>query len=140
MHMRGTPETMQEEPRYEDVTREVADFLRERRARAIAAGVEAGRVLVDPGIGFGKTAEHNWTLLAATGRLAAIAPVVVGVSRKSFLAPLAGGGGPEARVSAGIGAALAAVARGAVLVRTHDVRVTVEALAGWEAVTRRSTK
>jgi dihydropteroate synthase len=134
MHMKGTPATMQEDPRYEDVVSEVARFLEERRARAIGAGVAPHRILVDPGIGFGKTAEHNWILLADTARFARIAPVVVGVSRKSFLAPLVRGSGPEARTSAGIGVALAAFARGATLVRTHDVRATVEALAGFERV------
>jgi dihydropteroate synthase len=134
MHMRGTPETMQDDPRYDDVVAEVAAFLRERRARAIAAGVDPARILVDPGIGFGKTAEHNWTLLQATATFAAIAPTVVGVSRKGFLGALLGGRPREERAAAGLGAALAAIARGARLVRTHDVRATVDALAAFAAV------
>jgi dihydropteroate synthase len=121
MHMKGTPENMQQGPHYDDVVAEVEAFLRERRARVKKA-------LVDPGIGFGKTAAHNWDLLRATGRLAKIAPVCVGVSRKGFLAKLVGDRSVEERLGAGIGAALAAVASGALLVRTHDVRATVDAL------------
>src|SRR5579872_6625367 len=120
MHMKGTPETMQESPRYDDVVAEVEAFLVARRGRV-------RRALVDPGIGFGKTAEHNWTLLRATERLARIAPVCVGVSRKGFL-----GGKLEERLAPGIGAALAAVAAGARLVRTHDVKETVAALRAFE--------
>ncbi len=125
MHMKGTPETMQEDPRYDDVVREVEEFLRARRARVKKA-------LVDPGIGFGKSAEHNWALLRGTERLAAIAPVCIGVSRKGFLGKLLGGRPVEERVGAGLGVALATVAKGARLIRTHDVRVTVDALRAFE--------
>lgn len=126
MHMKGTPEDMQLAPHYDDVVAEVESFLRERRSRVT-------RALVDPGIGFGKTAEHNWTLLRATSRLAAIAPVCIGVSRKGFLANLVGHRSLEERVAAGLGAALATVDAGAVLVRTHDVRPTVDALRAFAA-------
>jgi dihydropteroate synthase len=121
MHMKGTPETMQLDPCYEDVVGEVEAFLRARRACVKKA-------LVDPGIGFGKTAAHNWELLRATSRLTRIAPVCVGVSRKGFLSKLLGERSVAERLGGGIGAALAAVATGASLVRTHDVRVTVDAL------------
>ena len=121
MHMKGTPENMQLDPHYDDVVGEVEAFLRERRSRVKKA-------LVDPGIGFGKTAAHNWELLRATGRLTKIAPVCVGVSRKGFLAKLVGERSLEERLGAGIGATLAAVANGASLVRTHDVRATADAL------------
>ncbi|MEZ0230163.1 MAG: dihydropteroate synthase, partial [Planctomycetota bacterium] len=126
MHMQGTPETMQADPHYGDVVAEVEAFLRERRARVKKA-------LVDPGIGFGKTSEHNWALLRATSRLATIAPVCVGVSRKGFLGNLLGGRPVEERIGAGLGAALATVAAGARLIRTHDVRITVDALRAFEA-------
>ncbi len=127
MHMKGTPETMQLEPRYDDVVAEVESFLRERRAKVT-------RALVDPGIGFGKTAAHNWALLRATKRLQTIAPVCVGVSRKGFLGALLGGRPQEERLAAGLGAALAVFAAGASLVRTHDVRATVDALRAFEAI------
>lgn len=126
MHMKGTPGDMQLDPQYGDVVGEVEAFLRERRARV-------KRALVDPGIGFGKTAEHNWALLRATARLGAIAPVCIGVSRKGFLGKLVGGRAVEERLGAGLGAALATVAAGARLVRTHDVRVTVDALRAFDA-------
>jgi dihydropteroate synthase len=129
MHMKGTPEDMQLAPSYDDVVAEVEAFLRERLARA--QNIPA---LVDPGIGFGKTAEHNWQLLRATARFAALAPVVVGVSRKGFLGALVGQGRPvEERLAAGIGAGLAAAWHGARLLRTHDVRPTVDALRAFEA-------
>ncbi len=133
MHMKGTPETMQQEPRYGDVVAEVESFLRERRARVRSA-------LVDPGIGFGKTPEHNWALLRATARLGRIAPVCVGVSRKGFLATLVGPRALEERLGAGLGAALAAFAQGAVLVRTHDVRATADALRAFEAARGREAE
>jgi dihydropteroate synthase len=136
MHMKGTPETMQEDPRYDDVVSEVEAFLRERHARAAAAGVAPDRILVDPGIGFGKTYAQSWSLLRAIPRLARLAPVAVGVSRKGLLGHLLDPGTPrplEGRKDAGVGAALAAFALGARLVRTHDVRATVDALRAFEA-------
>lgn len=126
MHMKGTPETMQLDPSYGDVVAEVVAFLAARRSRVKKA-------LVDPGIGFGKTAEHNWALLRATPRLRALAPVCVGASRKGFLGRLVGGRPVEERLGAGLGAALAALAGGASLIRTHDVRVTVDAIRAFEA-------
>jgi dihydropteroate synthase len=134
VHMRGTPATMQDDPRYEDVVAEVAAFLDERAAAAIAAGVPGERILLDPGIGFGKTLEHNLALLGGLGGVVALGyPVVVGVSRKGMLGTLLGRPVDE-RLAGSLGAALAAAARGAALIRAHDVRETVDALALWSAV------
>ncbi len=132
-HIQGEPATMQRAPRYEDVVAEVADFLTAARDRAVAAGVDPAAVLVDPGIGFGKTLEHNLTLLRRLDRLAAVAPVVVGLSRKSFLGTLLGGRPVGERLHAGLGAAVTAALGGARVIRTHDVRATVDALTvAWE--------
>lgn len=134
MHMRGTPRDMQDDPRYEDVAAQVAATLRERMDAARAAGVPAKRMLVDPGIGFGKTLEHNLRLLAEMPRLAALGPpVLVGVSRKGMFGELLGRAVQD-RLPASIGAALAAVAGGASVVRAHDVRATVDALSAWSAI------
>lgn len=127
-HIQGTPETMQQAPRYADVVGEVAAFLAERRAVALAAGVRPASVLVDPGFGFGKTLAHNLQLLAALPRLARVAPVVVGLSRKSSLGALLGGRPPEERLAAGLGGAVFCALRGASIIRTHDVRPTLDAV------------
>ena len=135
MHMRGTPQTMQADPRYGDVVREVAEFLRGRVAAAMAAGVGADRIAVDPGIGFGKTAEHNLRLVAGLGEIAALGrPVLFGASRKSFLAAAAGCADMDERDAAT--AALTALARksGARVFRVHAVRANVRALRIAEAV------
>jgi dihydropteroate synthase len=130
MHMLGEPRTMQQDPRYGDVVSDVAAFLEERLAFAVAAGIPEERICLDPGIGFGKTVEHNVELLRRLDELVAIGrPVVVGASRKRFLGRLEGD--PEASVgsvSASVDAAVAAVASGATIVRVHDVHETVEAL------------
>jgi dihydropteroate synthase len=130
MHMLGEPRTMQEEPRYDDVVSDVRAFLEERVSFAVAAGIPEDRICLDPGIGFGKTVEHNVELLSRLAELAAIGrPVLVGVSRKRYLGRLHGD--PEATVgplSASVAAAAAAVASGATIVRVHDVPETVEAL------------
>ena len=121
MHMRGDPGTMQEAPSYRDVAREVEDFLLARAEDAAAAGVPRDRILVDPGIGFGKRLEHNLALLAALPRLAAHGwPVVVGVSRKRFLGDLTGRALHERRDGTTAAVALAAF-HGAAVVRVHDV-------------------
>jgi dihydropteroate synthase len=134
MHRLGTPADMQDDPRYDDVVAEVTAYLAERAESATRAGV--GEVWIDPGIGFGKTAMHNLQLLAALGRLVALGyPVLVGVSRKSFLGRIAGGtlpdGGPPApaedRFEGSLAAATFAMARGAAAVRVHDVAATVQA-------------
>ena len=143
MHMRGAPATMEEEAHYGDVVAEVAAFLRERVAAVQAAGVARERIVVDPGIGFAKTPAHNLALLARQQELASLgAPLLVGWSRKSTLARLAGVATParersadeRARiVAASVAAAVLAVERGARIVRVHDVAATVAALALWRA-------
>jgi dihydropteroate synthase len=126
MHMQGTPATMQAAPRYDDVVAEVRDFLRARADAARQAGVD--EIWIDPGIGFGKTIEHNLSLLAAVGHLAATGyPVLVGASRKGFLGTLTGGAPVTDRAAASLAAATSAMASGASMVRVHDVRATVQA-------------
>jgi len=136
MHMLGEPRTMQDDPRYEDVVSEVKSFLEERLAFAVDAGIPEQHVCLDPGIGFGKTVEHNVELLARLDELAAIGrPVLVGASRKRFLGRLLGD--PDALtgpVSAGVAVAVLAFERGASLFRVHDVRQHVVALAAARAV------
>jgi dihydropteroate synthase len=121
---------MQDDPRYDDVVSAVAAFLEERLGLAVAAGIAEERICLDPGIGFGKTTEHNVELLRRLDELVAIGrPLLVGVSRKRFLGRLLGD--PEATVgplTASVAAAVAAVASGATIVRVHDVPETVEAL------------
>lgn len=138
MHMQGDPRTMQVEPRYEDVVTEVAAFLEERLAYAVSQGIREELVCLDPGIGFGKMADDNLELVRRLDRIVALGrPVVVGFSRKSTLGKVLGD--PEARrgtVSASVGAAVAAFERGASILRVHDVRETVEALAVAAAVER----
>jgi dihydropteroate synthase len=125
MHMRGTPETMQQGPRYDDVVREVRDFLVERASAARDAGVH--EVWIDPGIGFGKTADHNLSLLKHIGALADTGfPVLVGTSRKRFLQDLIGSG-PDDVLEGTVATCVAAMRAGARMVRVHDVRPLVEA-------------
>jgi dihydropteroate synthase len=135
MHMQGEPRTMQADPRYEDVVAEVAAFLEERLAFAVDAGVPEELVCLDPGIGFGKTVEHNFELLRRLDDLTALGrPILIGFSRKSSLGKLLGD--PDATtgsVAASVGAAVAAYERGATILRAHDVREHVEALAAARA-------
>jgi len=128
MHMQGAPRTMQADPRYTDVVAEVAGYL-ERRVRALeAAGLERRRMAVDPGIGFGKTAEHNLRLLGNLPRLCALGlPVVVGLSRKSFLGKLTGRAVGD-RVAGSVAALAYCVIRGAHVMRVHDVRESCDAV------------
>ena len=129
MHMQGEPRTMQADPRYADVVGEVVAFLEERAAFAIARGVAPERIQVDPGIGFGKTLEHNLELLRRLDEIAALGfPVVVGVSRKSFLGALTGRQAPASRVAATVAANVLAFERGGRIFRVHDVAATVDAL------------
>ena len=136
MHMLGEPRTMQDEPRYEDVVSEVKAFLEERLAFAVAAGIPEGRICLDPGIGFGKTVEHNLELLARLGELVAVGrPLLLGASRKRFLGRVLGD--PDALtgpLAAGVAVAVLAYERGASLFRAHDVREHVEALAAARAI------
>ncbi len=129
MHMQGEPRTMQADPRYGDVVDDVRAFLEERAAFAIAQGVAPERIQVDPGIGFGKTLAHNLTLLRRLDEIAALGfPVVVGVSRKSFLGALTGREIAADRVAATVAANVLAYERGARVFRVHDVPPTVDAL------------
>ena len=135
MHMRGTPETMQARTAYADVVAEVAAELRERVARASAAGVADDRIVLDPGIGFAKAAEQSLELLARTAELAALGfPLLVGASRKSFLSRLLGGLPADQRLEGSLAAAALAVVEGARIVRVHDVAATVRAVRVAEAV------
>ena len=128
MHMQGEPRTMQAEPRYGDVVAEVCDFLRERAAACLASGIAGDRLVVDPGIGFGKRLEHNLALLAGLPALTGLGwPVLIGVSRKSMFGVLLGRAVDE-RVAGGVAVATAAVLAGASIVRTHDVAATVDAV------------
>jgi dihydropteroate synthase len=133
MHMRGDPASMQDRPNYVDVVREVSDFLRERVRVLESAGIVAERIAVDPGIGFAKTVEHNLDLLRRQSELLAIGrPLLVGWSRKSTLGKLTGRPVGE-RGAASVAASLAAVQRGARVLRVHDVAATVDALKVWHA-------
>jgi dihydropteroate synthase len=147
MHMLGTPRTMQDDPRYDDVVSEVKAFLDERLAFAVAEGVAEERVMLDPGIGFGKTIDHNLALLARLDEIAALGrPVVVGVSRKSFLGAITGREADE-RAVATAAANVLALERGASVFRVHDVAETLDALAvaaatlagRWPVTTPRTT-
>ena len=133
MHMQGQPRSMQAAPAYADVAQDVANFLRQRVDAALAAGIAAERITLDPGIGFGKTAEHNWTLMRQQRRLLALGcPLLLGWSRKSTLGALTGRPVGE-RLVASVAAALAAVQQGARIIRVHDVAATVDALKVWAA-------
>ena len=135
MHMLGTPRTMQNDPAYDDVVAEVAEFLAVRAGVAEAAGIDREQIWIDPGIGFGKTVEHNLKLLADTGTFVDTGlPVLVGASRKRFIGDL-GGGAPESRRLGGtIAACLAAFRGGAAMVRVHDVAPVAQAIRVADAV------
>jgi dihydropteroate synthase len=127
MHMQGTPRTMQAEPRYDDVVREVRDFLAAQLYKALDEGIAQQAVVIDPGIGFGKTLEHNLALLRGLPALAALGqPVLVGASRKAFVGKILDLD-PEERLEGSLAAAVAAILNGANILRVHDVRETVRA-------------
>jgi dihydropteroate synthase len=133
MHMRGAPDTMQLQPQYSDVVTEVSDFLRERGDHLRALGVADERIVYDPGIGFGKSVEHNTELLRRQRELLALGrPLLLGWSRKSTLGAITGRDAHQ-RLAASVAAALAAVLHGASVVRVHDVAATVDALKVWRA-------
>ncbi len=137
MHMLGEPKTMQRDPRYGDVVREVRDFLARRAEHAISMGVEPENVVLDPGIGFGKTLEHNLKLLNGLGALVELGfPVLVGASRKSFLGRISGSEEPKDRLFGTVATSVIAYERGASLFRVHDVRANREALEVAAAVRR----
>jgi len=129
MHMQGEPRTMQQAPRYTDVVTEVAEFLRQRMAACAQAGIAAERLVLDPGFGFGKTLEHNLALLGRVDALLGLGrPLLVGLSRKSMFGQLLGARVDE-RLHGSLAAAVVAAWQGAKIIRAHDVRATVEALA-----------
>ena len=129
MHMQGDSRTMQERPVYDDVVAEVEDFLLARADAAIKAGVARDQIVLDPGIGFGKTLDHNLALLRATDRFASHGyPILVGASRKRFIAAIDPHKDDGNRLGGSIHAALYAAAKGAAYLRVHDVRETVQAL------------
>jgi dihydropteroate synthase len=136
MHMKGEPRTMQAQPHYDDVVAEVTDFLAARAEAAMVAGVAAERIWLDPGIGFGKTLAHNLALLAHLDRLVALGfPVLLGASRKSFIAAIDPAARPaDARLPGSLAAALAGARAGVAAVRVHDVAETVQALKVWAAI------
>lgn len=127
MHMQGTPQTMQQQPRYGDVVSEVVEYLHLRTEAAMRAGIARERLLWDPGFGFGKTPSHNIALFQALERFAQASPTLVGISRKSLFSTLTGRPAPE-RLVASITAVTLAVLKGAAIVRVHDVAATVDAL------------
>lgn len=134
MHKRGDPRTMQDDPHYEDVVREVHDYLAQRLDAALAAGIARSRIVIDPGFGFGKTLEHNLALLRGLAAFNSLGvPVMVGLSRKAMLGRITGRA-PLERIHASVAAALFAVEHGAAILRVHDVAATRDALAVWGAV------
>jgi len=133
MHMLGTPQTMQDDPRYADVVGEILDDLRARRGALVAAGIAAARIALDPGIGFGKTHQHNLTLLAQCHRFHELAsPLLVGPSRKGFIGKILGDREAD-RTSGTVGVALSLAAQGVQIIRVHDVKPVREALLLFEA-------
>lgn len=134
MHIRGTPKTMQDNPRYEDVIREVREWLEVRVEALVEGGIERERIVLDPGIGFGKTAEHNLALMQALPELRGLErPILIGHSRKRFLGKLLGRK-VEERTAGTIGVSIALAELGADLLRVHDVGAVRDALSAWSAV------
>ena len=136
MHMQGLPENMQINPKYQDVVGEVARYLKARAVECIAAGIAPQRITLDPGFGFGKTLQHNIALMRHLPELMAETgfPLLIGISRKRMIGELTGEAEAAARVHGSVAAALASVARGAQIVRVHDVKATADALKVWEAL------
>lgn len=136
MHMRGVPATMQDAPQYDHVLADVYDFLERRVETCVTAGIDRSHIAVDPGIGFGKTAEHNLRLIDGLGAFRSLGcAVVLGVSRKGFIGRMGGALEPKDRLGGSLALALAGIARGADIVRVHDVRETRQALSMWHSVT-----
>ncbi len=134
MHMQGEPRTMQQDPRYDDVVKDIANFLRQRSRVCVDAGIDSGKLILDPGFGFGKTLQHNLELLNRLESICALeSPVLVGISRKSMLGAIIDKPVTQ-RLHAGIAAAVIAYAKGARLFRVHDVEPTRDALALCDAL------
>ncbi len=138
MHMLGEPQTMQRDPQYQDVIAQVYGFLLMQEEALLARGVNPARIALDPGIGFGKTLDHNLLLLSEIQSFAPKKILLLGVSRKSMIGTLTGHADPRDRVAGSVAAALWAAAQGAQILRVHDVRQTVDALRVWEALSIRS--
>lgn len=135
MHAQGDPKTMQQNPVYEDVLLDVFDFLEERVAAAEAAGIPRGRLVVDPGIGFGKTVDHNLELIRSLSLYQTLGTaVLLGVSRKASIGRISGEAEPRRRAPGSIAAGLAGLGQGAQILRVHDVRETVQAVRVWQAI------
>ncbi len=135
MHMQGDPATMQQAPRYDDVVADVYAYLQHRLAVCLAAGIPLAHVCLDPGIGFGKTVADNLAIVAHVQRFHGLGcPLLLGASRKSFIAGISPSRGPEDRLAGSLATMLAAVAQGVQIVRVHDVAETVQALAVWRAI------
>lgn len=135
MHMQGVPGHMQANPTYDDAPRDVLAYLADRVAACEAAGIHRGRVAVDPGIGFGKTVEHNLQILKHLGLYQDLnVPLVLGVSRKSFIGAVTGEADAQGRLPGSLAAALAGVAKGVNILRVHDVSETVQAVKLWQAI------
>lgn len=136
MHMQGLPENMQDNPQYQDVVGEVARYLNERVAVCAQAGIASERITLDPGFGFGKTLQHNIALMRHLPELmqATGLPMLIGVSRKRMIGELTGENMPSERVHGSVAAALASVARGAQIIRVHDVKATSDALKVWQVL------
>ncbi len=129
MHMLGTPQTMQKDPQYDDVTAEVSTFLQARLSSLLEKGVAANRIVLDPGFGFGKRTVHNLSLVKGLPALRALGqPLLVGLSRKSVLGKVVGAEDKSQRLHASVAASVVSVMKGALIVRVHDVKATVEAL------------
>ncbi len=136
MHSVGTPTTMQVDPRYDDVLLDVYDALAARVARAVATGIDRDRIVIDPGIGFGKTLYHNLSLLRGLALFHGLGqPILLGASRKRFIGTISGADDPRARSPGSIAIGLAALAQGVQILRIHDTTETVQARALWQAVT-----
>ncbi len=135
MHAKGEPKTMQTNPNYDDVVTEVYDFLNARISAAVEAGIHRDRIMVDPGIGFGKTPEHNLSLLRSLSIFHGLGvPLVIGASRKGIIRHLTGEQTPKSRVHGSVAAALSAISKGAQIVRVHDVKATRQAFLVWNAL------
>ena len=136
MHMQGLPETMQNNPQYQDVVAEVADYLKARAQACRAAGIRSERIVLDPGIGFGKNLQHNIQLMRHLPDLQAQTglPLLVGVSRKRMIGEITGEAEPAQRIHGSVAAALYAAERGAAILRVHDVKATADALKVWQAL------
>jgi dihydropteroate synthase len=136
MHMRGTPETMQNDPRYGDVTGEIITWLDERAAELERLGIDREKIIVDPGVGFGKRLDDNLRILNEIGDFQGLAlPVMVGFSRKSFIGGVTGRG-TEQRLAGGLAALAKCLAGGVRIVRVHDVRETTDFIKVWRAIER----